>query len=525
MTSPESPTENPRILETSSRLSKSILWNLQREAYCRLGPGAWSRKGVPFYITSNPYIAHQYAQVVWGYLKDCLQQSFLDPQQPVFIFDLGAGSGRFAYLFLKSLNGILSSLPHSNLHIRYIMTDIASANILFWETHPYLQDLIRCQTIDFAYFSHSGKKNEIKTVLNEEILTQETIHNPIVVIGNYFFDTIPQDLFLAKNRSILEGRVTLSVEQNDNTCHLADDDPDLIHYLKLAFDYAPIENLSNYYPDNPLLGNILKNYAEKFDNIPFLFPEGAFKVIDFFAELSNHRMLLLAADQGRCTEEQLVRHASPFLAKHFSFSFDVNYHAIATYFSRIGGTSLLTSYPEPNLAVTASLLGPSSSNFAETRLSFKCYVDNFEPNDYYRLLHLTEKEWSVPSIEFILLLIKMGHFDHYPFYHYFQLIRDNLPRSEISVREKLAAFIMKVLHQFFPVGKEEAGYVMNLGVLLCDLHYWKEAMECFDRAIEINPSMALIYENMAICLENLQEHDSAIKFRQKALELKLGAIK
>ena len=76
------------VLEKGVRLSKSILWGLQTAAYCQFGPDAWSSKEVPFYITSNPYIARQYAYVVLGYLRDCFAPNAATPidlSQPIYI--------------------------------------------------------------------------------------------------------------------------------------------------------------------------------------------------------------------------------------------------------------------------------------------------------------------------------------------------------------------------------------------------------------------------------------------------------
>ncbi len=60
-----------RILEEGVKLSDSLIWHLQNVSYAEAGPEAWT-KGVPFYITSNPYIARAYAQVFLGFLRDCL---------------------------------------------------------------------------------------------------------------------------------------------------------------------------------------------------------------------------------------------------------------------------------------------------------------------------------------------------------------------------------------------------------------------------------------------------------------------
>ena len=89
--------------EKATRLSESLLWKLQNDAYSEFGIEAWSRQGVPSYITSNPFIARCYAHVVLGYIRDLIAQGTLVANEPIYLFDLGAGTGRFGFLFLKEL--------------------------------------------------------------------------------------------------------------------------------------------------------------------------------------------------------------------------------------------------------------------------------------------------------------------------------------------------------------------------------------------------------------------------------------
>jgi hypothetical protein len=86
------------VLEHKQRLSRSILWKLQRDFFSRRGIEAWKQDGVPHFITSNPFIADAYAKLAFAFLRDCRPE--LDPGQPFYILELGSGHGRFGYLFL-----------------------------------------------------------------------------------------------------------------------------------------------------------------------------------------------------------------------------------------------------------------------------------------------------------------------------------------------------------------------------------------------------------------------------------------
>ena len=124
-----------KTLEQNQRLSKSLLWRFQRNFFDRQGVEAWNQGTVPHYITSNPFIANAYAKVIFGFLRDCHAYG-LDPSQPVYIMELGAGSGRFAYHFLKKFFEFFDRSPLKHIWVKYVMTDFAERNLEFWRSHP-----------------------------------------------------------------------------------------------------------------------------------------------------------------------------------------------------------------------------------------------------------------------------------------------------------------------------------------------------------------------------------------------------
>src|SRR5687767_11731598 len=101
------------MLEEGVRLSHSRLWRLQRAFFEQHGIEAWTQGTVPHYITCNTFIADAYAKVVRAYLGEAARS---DDASPIHIVELGAGSGRFAWYFLKRF------LP-SPRPIVYVMTD------------------------------------------------------------------------------------------------------------------------------------------------------------------------------------------------------------------------------------------------------------------------------------------------------------------------------------------------------------------------------------------------------------------
>jgi len=82
-------------------------WRLQRDFYAQRGLKAWNEDLVPSYITNNPFIAEIFAGIVAAFVQDCMSSvqpgyQSLSAENPLRILELGAGTGKFSYLFCAS---------------------------------------------------------------------------------------------------------------------------------------------------------------------------------------------------------------------------------------------------------------------------------------------------------------------------------------------------------------------------------------------------------------------------------------
>src|SRR3954468_7248289 len=89
------------ILETSRPFSGSHIWQLQDAYFAGRGVEAWRQGEVPHYVTSNPTIANAYAEIVFAFRRDLTR--LIGHDDPLTVCELGAGSGRFAFHFLRRL--------------------------------------------------------------------------------------------------------------------------------------------------------------------------------------------------------------------------------------------------------------------------------------------------------------------------------------------------------------------------------------------------------------------------------------
>jgi tetratricopeptide (TPR) repeat protein len=508
------------ILEQGQRLSRSILWQLQRSFFERLGIEAWRLGTVPYYISSNPYLANAYARLVLGFLRDChavtptpQADSFvpLDPSQPVYIVELGSGSGRLAYHFLRKFLDILGHSPLRDVPIKLIMTDFAEPIIHFWQTHPTLAPFVVSGQLDFARFD-AERPQEPALLHSGQRLVPGMVKNPIVLLANYFFDSIPQDCFCIQNGQLGESRLTLTSSQPESDLG----DPMLLSRVEVTFECQPISPDVEYYGD-PDLDQILRQHQQHLDNTVFSFPNVALQCIRFFRDLAGGRLLLLSADKGYHQENELLGRGQPEIELHGSFSMQVNFHAISQYFRNQGGLALQAAYHHAYLNVGAFLLGTLAQNAVETRLAFMEVIERGGPDDFFSLKQGVEKHYEALSLQQIVAYLRLSGWDSNIFLGCFPTLLDQVNSATKIWRHELHRAIEQVWENYYPIG-EEKDLAFCMGVLLYRMQYYSEALSYFQRSLQLHGSNLSTLYNMAMCHYGLRQLDAALDLVNQVLE-------
>src|SRR5438034_2460048 len=278
------------VLESPVPLSQSMVWRLQRTFYGDQGIAAWSRSHVPQAVTTSPIIAQAYARVVLGYWRDI--QSTLDPSQPVYIVELGAGSGRFAYRFLTALTALLEKVAAPCPRFVYVMTDASAPIVEFWRDNPRLRPFVEAGVLDFAHFD-LVELGPLALRNTGVTLRVGEVANPVILIGNYIFDSIPQDAFTIKYGQLFTSLV--SVDASKPQLDLRAPDSTVKISISFATDTVAIDSDAE---QDLLLRDILDGYRQRLDDTTLLFPRVAMAGVRFFRDLAGGRGLCLIGDFG-----------------------------------------------------------------------------------------------------------------------------------------------------------------------------------------------------------------------------------
>ncbi|MEM1000309.1 MAG: tetratricopeptide repeat protein [Bacteroidota bacterium] len=389
-------------LDDFTPFSQSLLWNLQRRFYEQQGAAAWSRGKVPHYVTSNSFIAQAYAQIALGYLRDLAEGG---DALTVHFVELGAGSGQFSFHFLHWLipSFVQSQLP-GKVRFRYVMTDFAEENLAFWRSHAGFSAWVEQGWLDFARFDVT-RDTDLSLQISGERLTAEAPAGPVLLIANYLFDTVPQDLFRIKEGDLFQSEVRLQMRGSEvPDLH----DPALLPHLELRYRHVLWEGKDIYREAS--LNRLLGEYRDEFPECSLLFPADGLRCIERFRALSRDRLFVLSGDKGFFTEDALLGFTLPGIAHHGSFSLTVNYHAFGKYALQEGGTAWFR--PQNGASITVCGFAFSgSTDLRETRLAWEQAGLRFGPDDYFTLKGGMERNFAAFSPSELLAYLRLSGYD------------------------------------------------------------------------------------------------------------------
>lgn len=499
------------ILEAEKPLSQSMLWNLQKDFFANQGPEAWIKGIVPQYITTNPYIANLYAKTVFGYYRDYVSRNDIDKNSTIYIMELASGVGRFTYTFLKRFLHIIENSALKGLKFKYIITDFSEKNIEYWQNHSFLKPYFDSGILDCATFDIAQDK-QLELRNSGEILRVGDLKNPLILIANYTFDSLPQDTFYVNKGKIFEGLITITSTEGE---------ADLT-------DKSILAGLDYYYTDNQIQGNdyyedddfndILLYYKNRLADTAFSLPIMALRCISRLKKLFNDDIILISADKGYKNEKAMLKNSHPFLSKHGCISMTVNFHSMEQYFKNLGGKAIHSIYEHENVNMSLFLLSDSTHDFIETTMAYNDIIESIGPDDFYII-----KKGVVPlgeSLETkqLLTFLRFTVWDARTFQEFYNILLERVDTEENFPLEELIVVINKVWEHYFPIG-EEGDLAYYLGSLLSYIGYDRDALRFFEYSYEFYGASAEIYYKIALCCYNLGRIEKSREYTEKSLDL------
>lgn len=445
------------IIEEGLPFSESLLWKLQLNAYKHSGPRAWK-------ITNNPYIARAYAWQAIAAIRDWGSQ--LDPQSPLYILEVGAGAGRFSYLFLKELKKLLPV----EQKICLVISDNVDNYLQFWLKHPKLKPFIEDGSIDFANYDPT-RQTDCTLVLSGERL--KDLANPLIAITNYFYAALPNDLFRYVEGELYEGYPVLTSSSVTKEELIAN--PKVMKDVEVMFAAKRIDELPRY-PNDHGFDEVLEIFRDCLpDETPFLLPIAAFRTIRNLKTLSANRLFIISGDKGFHTPEELEKNCDhrPIVTDLGDVNVDVNVYALKLFTQKLEGK--IEHYPRPprtdyrDILFNHWTIAFNKPGTQSRDQFYSLFSEGFTPMECHKLIDKALSGEDTFTIDHVLSLFQLSHYDPQLLYFFKKLnLKDLVKSLEESKYHVLARVMENVEQNMFWINHEDD----QLGYMLAQFFYY-----------------------------------------------------
>ena len=495
------------IIDENKPLSKSALWDYQKNYFDSKGIRAWDRS-VPYFATSNLVIARAYAQVILRFVQEGIRSGYIKTGEPIYIIEVGAGTGKLAFHVLSVLVPLFEHFKLDIGQLCYVLTDFTESNLSFWERQTQLKPFVDLGLLDYAIYD--VMRSETVSLEKRRIsITRGSCSNPLIAITNYVFDAIPGDVFRVSEGRFQEGLVELFVES---------DNAELSEEIKA--DYQFQDTSVNYYDDDNL-NKILEYFSTRYKDSTILIPTGAIQCINYLRSLSADRLLLISADKGYSDEDDMEGLKPPSIAFHrdkLARFFMVNYPAISHYIKSLGG-DICQPVSEHGLQIFLYSLGKSFVDMPETRHAYQQKISDFSIEEFLCLKNAVINNADTLSLNDLLAALRLSYWDPIVMTGFVDALIDKLTEA------RPAAYIRELKHGLEQMEKNyyhlpaNNNILFSMGRISCSLGSYKQAIDYYQQSIELLGVDWSVMYNISICYYYAKEYSAAQKACQKTLEL------
>jgi len=493
------------------RFSEAPIWDLQRTYYEEEGMKAWNNDQVPQYITSNPMIATAYAEMIFGCLQDLSDKG--DISEPVTIVELGAGAGRLAYHVLHKLCELIDYAGIVLPPFRYVMTDLVSKNIDGWKHHPALQSYIQQGMLDFAVFD-AVHDTELNLVIARTTIRQGDLKQPLLIVANYFFDSIPQELLYVGDGKIFESDILIEFPDNFNRLKASE----ALKTMTLNYEHR---RAPEYEEETYLYRDVIALYQKELEDSHVLFPVIGLNCLERLNQLSQSGFLLITADKGDHRLENWKFAEPPELIFHGSFSLTANYHAIQYVLEQRGALSLFPAsrhYKDLNVGCIFMLETPMS--YSNTRLAYRRFIERFGPDDFFGMKQWVDQQIETMELQQILAFWRLGGYDAEFFIQCAGRISSLLPEASDEEMLDIQSGI-HIMWSSYYVMEQRYDLALDAGLLLFEMNMYEDARLFLQQSVDEDEDEAVptVLYCLAICSYELGFEEDALAYIREALVL------
>jgi len=492
-------------IEKSTPFSESQIWQFNRDYYINNGIEAWKNGTVPHHLTSNSLSGKTYAELIFGFLKDLAYKG--QSTETVYILELGAGHGRMAFHILKHLERLCAQVGLDLPPFCYVLSDIVEKNLSYFESHPQFQYYFENGMLEYAHYDAVGG-DEILLRYSSKTISKHDLKQPLLVLANYFFDSIPKDLFFIKEDEIHSCQVSLSADRNPDKINISE----LLEAMSIDFTH---HKMGDGYYENKVFNEILEKYPYLLKETYLFFPHIALKCLENLQQLSSKGIALITMDKGFSEIRDLENKDKPEMITHGSMSFHVNFHAFIAYCDKMSGTAYFPKYSTFHLQLGCLLFLENSASYYETKAAYNRVVNEYGPDDFNSYKHFSYKHIARMNLPEMISLLRLSAYDSSIFKNILPRLKQLAKKVSFNDRNRLAQTMDQTWNMYF-VLEESKDLAFEIAGLLYSLGYYEKALVYFQYSVNHYGHTEDEYYNRILCYYQLRQDHLFIKTLKEA---------
>jgi len=429
------------------------------------------------------------------------------PEPPIYVIELGAGSGRFAFLFLTALEALERDAGVGPLPIRYVMTDATESNIAFWRRHEALAPFVRAGRLDFARFD-AETDGAFRLRHARRTISPRAPVGRLVVVANYVFDSLRHDAFVLRGGRVYEYLAAAALPARGRAADVS------LPWRVGARVTAPYGDAA--------FDTIVRDYATSARTGRVVFPISPLRCLARFAALAQEDMLALVADRGTATAAEAT--ALPVnlkLARHGSISLPVNFHALRTWVTSRGGRAFRPARTPRHLHVAAFVLGARAGGWPSTRAAYDEAIAHGGPDALYHLRHALTDTAERMSASQLLAVIRLSGDDARVMAECIRPLWRHVTHADARRRIEIRDAARAAWANYYHLG-EDYDLAFNLGLLLYEARAYVDALALFQESLRLYGDDAATLWNAGLGYVALAKPDEATASFQRARALAPG---
>jgi hypothetical protein len=478
--------------------SRSPCWDMLRKYYQKEGPKAWNGK-VPYHATSNMNVAYAYAELLVAYYLDWVS-NFGQPDKPLLIFELGAGSGRFSYYLLLALKDVAAI---NNLDLgcfKLLITDFAEENVRSWLSNPQFKPYFDKGVLDCLQFDVQADPSLVCLHSRKKLGLDDFSIAPFF-LAHYLLDSLPIDVFRVKEGNLYAVHVGLEIDKSSS--YPKSD------IRRLQLNKRLLRVKGDCYK-NKQHNDLVNTAVDKIEEGYFDFPVTTFNLLDKLSEMVAGKYMFSCIDKGYVNWGCYREGTFPTIFYHDNtFSFDFNFCMLSAYLDSKDKHQLWITSNRQLIKWHVASCGVEMDKTPQIDRFAQITLEKSTPTDYMYLYSLAvDEEFDWPFTALVSLLA-LSNWDPVLFVQAAPSLASQVAKASFDERSFLFSYFDTIEKNYFHAS-DSGDIYLAIGRLCHAAEMYDDAIVYFEKSKSIFGEGYPVYYALGKCYFSAGDSSTAM---------------